>query len=139
MNTKNMKTIFTLLFSLIVSLSFSQVFMVQYDTVTHYTCKKNMTIENMVKTKDFEIVEMYSDPGVIYINLESMMFYSRNGEFVISKVLDKEKSIDIMFGDEIRLTIRKSFDLTYVMVIQEVKTKKDKKHIYSFSNVKFVK
>ena len=139
MNTKNMKTIFTLLFSLIVSLSFSQVFMVQYDTVTHYTCKKNMTIENMVKTKDFEIVEMYSDPGVIYINLESMMFYSRNGEFVISKVLDKEKSIDIIFGDEIRLTIRKSFDLTYVMVIQEVKTKKDKKHIYSFSNVKFVK
>ncbi len=139
MNTKNMKTIFTLLFSLIVSLSFSQVFMVQYDTVTHYTCKKNMTIENMVKTKDFEIVEMYSDPGVIYINLESMMFYGRNGEFVISKVLDKEKSIDIIFGDEIRLTIRKSFDLTYVMVIQEVKPKSDKKHIYSFSNVKFVK
>jgi hypothetical protein len=98
-----------------------------------------MTIENMVKTKDFEIVEMYSDPGVIYINLESMMFYGRNGEFVISKVLDKEKSIDIIFGDEIRLTIRKSFDLTYVMVIQEIKSKGDKKHIYSFSNVKFVK
>ena len=123
----------------IVKLSYSQIFMVQYDTVTHYTCKKNMTIEDMVKTKDFEIVEMFSDPGVIYINLESMMFYGRNGEFVISKVLDKEKSIDIMFGDEIRLTIRKSFDLTYVMVIQEVKSKKDKKHIYSFSNVKFVK
>ncbi len=68
-----------------------------------------------------------------------MMFYGRNGEFTISKVLDKEKSIDIMFGDETRLTIRKSFDLTYVMVIQEVNPKGDKKHIYSFSNVKFVK
>jgi len=134
-----MKTILSILFLVIVKLSYSQIFMVQYDTVTHYTCKKNMTIEDMVKTKDFEIVEMFSDPGVIYINLESMMFYGRNGEFVISKVLDKEKSIDIMFGDEIRLTIRKSFDLTYVMVIQEVKSKKDKKHIYSFSNVKFVK
>ena len=134
-----MKTILSILFFVIVKLSYSQIFIVQYDTITHYTCKKNMTIEDMVRTKDFEIIEMFSDPGFICINTESMMFYGRNGEFTISKVLDKEKSIDIMFGDETRLTIRKSFDLTYVMVIQEVNPKGDKKHIYSFSNVKFVK
>lgn len=134
-----MKTILSILFLVIGKLSFSQILIVQYDTITHYTCKKNMTIEDMFKTKDFDIIEMFSDPGFIYINTESMMFYGRNGEFTISKVLDKEKSIDIMFGNETRLTIRKSFDLTYVMVIQEVNPKGDKKHIYSFSNVKFVK
>jgi len=134
-----MKTILSVLFSLIVGTSFSQIFIVQFDTVTHYTCKKNMTLEDMVRTNDFEIVEMFSDPGVLLINTELMTLYGRNGESIISKVLDKEKSIDIMFGDETRLTIRKSSDLTYVMVIQEVKPKGDKKHIYTFSDVKFVK
>jgi hypothetical protein len=67
-----------------------------------------------------------------------MILLGQNGEREITDVIDKDKSIQIMYAERARLTIRKSTDNEYIMVIEDVNPDGSKKDVYSFADVKFL-
>ena len=51
-----MKALICISLCILMHSAISQVYIVQIDTVKHYTCSKEMTIENMVKTGKYDII-----------------------------------------------------------------------------------
>jgi hypothetical protein len=133
-----MKALFSIsLFILVHSLD-AQVYAFHIDTVTHCTCIKNMTIENMVKTGKYDIYKVVSDPSVIIIHLDMMILFGQNGEIEITEIIDKENSFQIMLKGKVRLTIKNNSDEKYIMFLEDMKPTGDKKDVTIFSDVKFV-
>ena len=69
-----------------------------------------------------------------------MILFAQNGEREITDVIDKDKSIQIIYGEREResLTIRKSINNEYIMVIEDMNPDGSKKDVYSFADVKFL-
>jgi hypothetical protein len=99
-----MKTILSLVFSLIVGSVFSQVYLVKYDSTFIAVCDNKISYSEMVKTQDFEIVHEDRTPGVVVIHVGMMIVFGKNGEAFIEDVRAKTGG-ELKPGDSFRRKI----------------------------------
>jgi hypothetical protein len=135
-----MKKIISILFVLICNVSFSQVFIVQFDTISFITCSSSLKFNDMVDEKSYDIIKTISDPSIMIIHLDMMLIFGKNGETPITEVIEKYKFIDIICGEnKTHLTIKQNVNGLLDMVIEDFQPKLNKKELCYFSDVKFLK
>ena len=106
-----MKTILSLVFSLIVGSVFSQVYLVKYDSTFIAVCDNKISYNEMVKTQNFEVVYEDRNPGVIVIHVDMMIVFGKNGEAFIEdiKQIGNKMVFTTKFGDKIHVfTLQKN-------------------------------
>jgi len=135
-----MKKIISILFVLICNVSFSQVFIVQFDTISFIKCSSSLKFNDMVDEKSYDIIKTISDPSIMIIHLDMMLIFGKNGETPITEVIEKYKFIDIICGEnKTHLTIKQNVNGLLDMVIEDFQPKLNKKELCYFSDVKFLK
>ena len=135
-----MKKIISILFVLIWNISFSQVFIVQFDTISFIECSSSLTFNKMVDEKSYDIIKTISDPSIMIIHLDMMLIFGQNGETPITDIIEKDKFIDIICGEnKTHLTIKQNVNGLLDMVIEDFQPKLNKKTLCYFSDIKFVK
>ena len=135
-----MKKIISILFVLIWNISFSQVFIVQFDTISFIECSSSLTFNKMVDEKSYDIIKTISDPSIMIIHLDMMLIFGQNGETPITDIIEKDKFIDIICGEnKTHLTIKQNVNGLLDMVIEDSQPKLNKKTLCYFSDIKFVK
>jgi hypothetical protein len=88
-----MKTAMSVLFSIIVSSVYSQAYIIKYDSSYTAVCSKNLSYNEMVGTKKYEITKQDTFPGVITIHLGMMIVFGIGGEAFIDDVKENSKSM----------------------------------------------
>ena len=135
-----MRRFILILFVLISNISFSQVFIVQFDTISFIECSSSLTFNKMLDEKSYDIIKTISDPGIMIIHLDMMLIFGKNGETPITDIIEKDKFIDIICGkNNTHITIKQNINGLLDMVIEDLKPKSNRKELCYFSDVKFIK
>lgn len=94
----------------------------------------------MVDEKSYDIIKTISDPSIMIIHLDMMLIFGQNGETPITDIIEKDKFIDIICGEnKTHLTIKQNVNGLLDMVIEDFQPKLNKKTLCYFSDIKFVK
>lgn len=132
-----MKTILSLIFSLIVSSVFSQIYIVKYEKTHRAICNKEYSYNKMVDTQDFEIIGTDTVPGAIVIQVDMMMIFGLNGESFIEQIIETKgsKTFITKFKDKTHIfTLQKNIEGNVDLVI-EYDVSDTKKCVTYFPNV----